>query len=71
MNNLKIWRLASSEEFYEILKLSEQGKLTLVDQEDYWFSEEDLNNQALVKSRTLSILDRYGQLKKTVRVRKD
>jgi hypothetical protein len=68
---VKIWRLASSEEFYEILKLSEQGKLPLVDQEDYWFSEEDLNNQALVKSRTLSILDRYGQLKKTVRVRKD
>lgn len=61
---MKIWRLASSEEFYEILKLSEQGKLTLVDQEDYWFSEESLNNQALVKSRTLSILDRYGQLKK-------
>lgn len=61
---MKIWRLASSEEFYEILKLSEQGKLTLVDQEDYWFSEEDLNNQALVKSRTLSILDRYGQFKK-------
>tara|TARA_B110000037_G_C17082538_1_gene490586 strand:- start:1618 stop:1812 length:195 start_codon:yes stop_codon:yes gene_type:complete len=61
---VKIWRLASSEEFYEILKLSEQGKLTLVDQEDYWFSEEDLNNQALVKSRTLSILDRYGQFKK-------
>ena len=26
--------------------------------------EEGLNNQALVKSRTLSILDRYGQLKK-------
>ena len=61
---MKIWRLASSEEFYEILKLSEQGKLPLVDQEDYWFSEEGLNNQALVKSRTLSILDRYGQLKK-------